>query len=36
VAECELLSYPDGIVIRPRLDLPEGIEYKLGVSSMAD
>jgi hypothetical protein len=30
-AESELLSYPDGTVIRPWLDLPHGIEFKKGL-----
>ncbi|WP_339459548.1 DUF1326 domain-containing protein [Pseudomonas sp. EA_105y_Pfl2_R69] len=30
-ADSELLSYPDGSVIRPTLDLPHGIEYKHGL-----
>lgn len=34
-AESELLSYPDGTVIRPRLELPHGIEYKKGLMTNA-
>jgi hypothetical protein len=34
-AESELLSYPDGTVIRPWLDLPHGIEYKRGLMTNA-
>ena len=34
-AESELLSYPDGSVIRPTLDLPHGIEYKHGLMTNA-
>jgi hypothetical protein len=30
-ADSELLSYPDGSVIRPWLDLPHGIEFKQGL-----
>jgi len=30
-AESELLSYPDGTVIRPWLELPHGIEFKKGL-----
>lgn len=30
-AESELLSYPDGSVIQPWLDLPHGIEFKRGL-----
>ncbi|MDC0663655.1 DUF1326 domain-containing protein [Marinobacter sp. SS21] len=30
-AQSELLSYPDGSVIRPELHLPHGIEYKQGL-----
>lgn len=34
-AESELLSYPDGTVIRPSLDLPHGIEFKKGLMTNA-
>ncbi|MGH9254920.1 MAG: DUF1326 domain-containing protein [Vicinamibacterales bacterium] len=34
-AESELLSYPDGSVIRPWLELPHGIEYKRGLMTNA-
>lgn len=34
-AESELLSYPDGTVIRPTLDLPHGIEFKRGLMTNA-
>lgn len=34
-AESELLSYPDGTVIRPELDLPHGIEFKKGLMTNA-
>ena len=34
-AESELLSYPDGTVIRPWLELPHGIEYKRGLMTNA-
>jgi len=34
-AESELLSYPDGAVIRPWLELPHGIEYKKGLMTNA-
>jgi hypothetical protein len=34
-AESELLSYPDGTVIRPWLELPHGIEYKKGLMTNA-
>jgi hypothetical protein len=34
-AESELLSYPDGTVIRPWLDLPHGIEFKRGLMTNA-
>jgi hypothetical protein len=34
-AESELLSYPDGSVIRPGLDLPHGIEFKHGLMTNA-
>lgn len=30
-AESELLSYPDGSVIQPWVELPHGIEYKRGL-----
>jgi hypothetical protein len=34
-ADSELLSYPDGTIIRPWLDLPHGIEYKRGLMTNA-
>lgn len=34
-AESELLSYPDGTVIRPMLDLPHGIEFRQGLMTNA-
>lgn len=34
-AESELLSYPDGTIIRPTLVLPHGIEYKEGLATNA-
>ncbi|WP_175528251.1 DUF1326 domain-containing protein [Marinobacter mobilis] len=34
-AESELLSYPDGTIIRPELELPHGIEYKQGLMTNA-
>jgi hypothetical protein len=34
-AESELLTYPDGTVIRPSVDLPHGIEYKRGLMTNA-
>lgn len=34
-AESELLSYPDGTVIRPTEDLPHGIEFKRGLMTNA-
>jgi hypothetical protein len=34
-AQSELLSYPDGSVIRPELDLPHGIEFKRGLMTNA-
>lgn len=34
-AESELLSYPDGSVIEPWVDLPHGIEYKRGLMTNA-
>ncbi|MDH3461321.1 MAG: DUF1326 domain-containing protein [Burkholderiaceae bacterium] len=34
-AECELLSYPDGTVIRPWTELPHGIEYKRALMTNA-
>jgi hypothetical protein len=34
-AESELLSYPDGSVIRPWLELPHGIEFKKGLMTNA-
>ena len=34
-AESELLSYPDGTVIRPWLELPHGIEYKKDLMTNA-
>lgn len=34
-AESDLLSYPDGTVIRPALDLPHGIEFKQGLMTNA-
>jgi len=34
-AESELLSYPDGSVITPWVDLPHGIEYKRGLMTNA-
>ncbi len=34
-AESELLSYPDGSVIRPWVELPHGIEYKRGLMTNA-
>lgn len=34
-AESELLSYPDGSVIRPWVELPHGIEYKKGLMTNA-
>lgn len=34
-AESDLLSYPDGTVIRPSLDLPHGIEFKQGLMTNA-
>ena len=33
--ETALLSYPDGTVIRPWVDLPHGIEYKKGLMTDA-
>lgn len=34
-AESELLSYPDGSVIRPSVELPHGIEFKSGLMTNA-
>ena len=34
-ADSELLSYPDGTVIRPWLELPHGIEFKRGLMTNA-
>lgn len=34
-AQSELLSYPDGAVILPWVDLPHGIEYKKGLMTNA-
>ena len=34
-AESEFLSYPDGTVIQPWLELPHGIEYKKGLMTNA-
>lgn len=34
-AQSELLSYPDGSVIRPTVELPHGIEYKRGLMTNA-
>lgn len=34
-AESELLSYPDGSVIEPWVDLPHGIEFKRGLMTNA-
>ncbi len=34
-AESELLSYPDGTIIQPSLELPHGIEYKKGLMTNA-
>jgi hypothetical protein len=34
-AESELLSYPDGTVIRPTVELPHGIEFKSGLMTNA-
>ena len=34
-AESELLSYPDGTVIRPLQELPHGIEYKQALMTNA-
>lgn len=34
-AESELLSYPDGTVIRPWAELPHGIEFKKGLMTNA-
>lgn len=34
-AESELLSYPDGSVIQPWVELPHGIEYKRGLMTNA-
>lgn len=34
-AESESLSYPDGTVIEPWVDLPHGIEYKRGLMTNA-
>lgn len=34
-AESDLLSYPDGTVIRPWADLPHGIEFKRGLMTNA-
>jgi hypothetical protein len=34
-AESRLLSYPDGTVIRPGLELPHGIEFKKGLMTNA-
>ena len=34
-AESALLSYPDGTVIRPWVELPHGIEYKKGLMTNA-
>ena len=31
--ESDLLSYPDGTVIRPSFDLPHGIEFKKGLAT---
>ena len=32
-AECESLSYPDGLVIKPYFTLPHGIEFKTGLAT---
>jgi len=34
-AECESLSYPDGLVIKPFFTLPHGIEFKEGLATNA-
>lgn len=34
-ADSELLSYPDGSIIRPTLELPHGLEYKTGLMTNA-
>lgn len=34
-AESELLSYPDGTIIRPWTELPHGIEFKKGLMTNA-
>ena len=34
-AESALLSYPDGTVIEPWVELPHGIEYKKGLMTNA-
>lgn len=34
-AASELLTYPDGTIIRPSVDLPHGIEYKRGLMTNA-
>ena len=34
-ADSELLSYPDGSVIRPTEELPHGIEFKRGLMTNA-
>jgi len=31
--ESDLLSYPDGMTIRPSFDLPHGIEFKTGLAT---
>jgi len=33
--ECDLLSYPDGSVIKPTFTLPHGIEFKTGLATNA-
>ena len=32
-AECDVLRYPDGTVIKPSFTLPHGIEYKTGLAT---
>jgi hypothetical protein len=34
-AESELLTYPDGTVIKPTFNLPHGIEFKTGLATNA-
>ena len=33
--ECDLLSYPDGMVIKPTFTLPHGIEFKTALATNA-